>query len=100
MVSGPYIYENRWVRLVLVDVEAPDGGRFESHVARLGRVTIALLVDGSERVLTLWRYRFATDDWAMSLSAGLWRKARSLRLTRLGKRWRSQGGGRLGSRSI
>lgn len=65
------VYDNRWIRLVLVDVEAPNGERFESHVARLGRVAIGLIVDEGERVLTLWRYRFATDEWGYELLGGI-----------------------------
>lgn len=65
------VYDNQWVRLTLVDVEPPEGHRFESHVVRLGRVAIALLVDEAERVLTLWRYRFATDGWGYELIGGI-----------------------------
>jgi 8-oxo-dGTP pyrophosphatase MutT (NUDIX family) len=65
------IYDNPWVRLVLVDVETPDGQRFEHHVVRLGRVAIALIVDDDDRVLTLWRYRFATGDWGYELLGGI-----------------------------
>jgi 8-oxo-dGTP pyrophosphatase MutT (NUDIX family) len=65
------LYDNQWIQLVLVDVEAPDGRRFESHVARLGRVAIALIVNDAEHVLTLWRYRFATDDWGYELIGGI-----------------------------
>jgi hypothetical protein len=38
------IYNNRWVRLVLVDVEPPDGRRFEHHVVRLQRVVAAVVL--------------------------------------------------------
>src|SRR5712691_4285693 len=65
------LYDNSWVRLVLVDVEPPGGERFESHVVRLGRVAIALIVNQDERILTLWRYRFATDDWGYELVGGI-----------------------------
>jgi 8-oxo-dGTP pyrophosphatase MutT (NUDIX family) len=65
------VYDNPWVRLVLVDVEAPDRRRFEHHVVRLGRIAIALIVDDQERVLTLYRYRFATDDWGYELLGGI-----------------------------
>jgi 8-oxo-dGTP pyrophosphatase MutT (NUDIX family) len=72
MVHGERtVYDNRWVRLALVDVEPPNGKRFEHHVVRLGRVAVALVVDGDERVLTLWRYRFATDSWGYELLGGL-----------------------------
>jgi 8-oxo-dGTP pyrophosphatase MutT (NUDIX family) len=65
------VYDNPWVRLVLVDVEPPNGERFEHHVVRLGQVAIGLVVDDQERVLTLWRYRFATDDWGYELLGGI-----------------------------
>jgi hypothetical protein len=51
--------------LTLVDVEPPNGARFEHHVVHLKRVAIAIVVDNDERVLTLWRYRFATEDWGL-----------------------------------
>jgi NUDIX domain len=65
------LYENRWLSLSLVDVEPPNHQRFEHHVVRLGRVAIALVIDADERVLTLWRYRFATDDWGYELLGGI-----------------------------
>jgi len=64
-------YDDRWVRVELVDVEPPDGRRFEHHVVRLDAVAVALVVDADERVLTLWRYRFATDEWGYELVGGL-----------------------------
>jgi 8-oxo-dGTP pyrophosphatase MutT (NUDIX family) len=65
------VYDNRWVRVELVDVEPPGGGRFEHHVVRLDSVAVALIVDVDECVLMLWRYRFATDDWGYELVGGL-----------------------------
>jgi 8-oxo-dGTP pyrophosphatase MutT (NUDIX family) len=65
------LYDNPWIRLSLVEVEPPDGRRFEHHVVRLRRVAIALVVNRDEQVLTLWRYRFATDDWGYELLGGI-----------------------------
>ncbi len=65
------LYSNRWIKLSVVDVEPPNGARFEHHVVRLNRVAIALVIDDAERVLTLWRYRFATDDWGYELLGGI-----------------------------
>jgi hypothetical protein len=65
------VYDNPWVQVGLVDVEPPNGERFEHHVVRLGRVAIALILDDEERVLTLWRHRFATDDWGYELVGGI-----------------------------
>lgn len=65
------IYSSPWVQLVLAQVVPPAGKKFEHHVVRLGRVAIALVFDDDERVLTLWRYRFVTDDWGYELLGGI-----------------------------
>ena len=66
------IYDNRWVRLGLVDVEAPNGERWDYHVVHFGRIAIAMIVDeDDDTVLMLWRYRFATDQWGYELLGGL-----------------------------
>jgi 8-oxo-dGTP pyrophosphatase MutT (NUDIX family) len=65
------IYDSRWVRLGLVDVEAPNGERWDYHVVRLGRIAVALIVDDQDRALMLWRYRFVTKQWGYELLGGL-----------------------------
>jgi 8-oxo-dGTP pyrophosphatase MutT (NUDIX family) len=66
------IYDNRWVKLDLVDVQPPGGvPRFEHHVVRLNRVAIAVVLDDEDRVLMLWRHRFATDEWGWELPGGI-----------------------------
>jgi ADP-ribose pyrophosphatase len=65
------VYDNRWVRLSLVEVEAPNGQRWEHHVVTLDQVSIALLVNEREEVLMLHRYRFAVEQWGYELLGGL-----------------------------
>jgi 8-oxo-dGTP pyrophosphatase MutT (NUDIX family) len=65
------VYDNQWVRVTLVDIETPDGQRFEHHVVRLKTVAIAAVVDERYRVLMLWRYRFVTDEWGWELPGGI-----------------------------
>lgn len=65
------IYDNRWVRLGLVDVRAPNGERWDYHVVHLGRIAVALIVDNQDRALMLWRYRFVTEQWGYELLGGL-----------------------------
>ena len=65
------IYESPWVDLVLVDVEIPDGPRFEHHVVRVPRPAVGTIVsDGAGRILLLWRHRFITDTWGWEIPAG------------------------------
>lgn len=65
------VYDNFWVRVTLVDIQTPDGERFEHHVVRLKTVAIAAVLDEQDRVLMLWRYRFATDEWGWELPGGI-----------------------------
>lgn len=65
------IYDNRWVRLGLADVEAPNGQRCDYHVVHLDRIAIALIVNDRDEALMLWRYRFPTRQWGYELVGGL-----------------------------
>jgi 8-oxo-dGTP pyrophosphatase MutT (NUDIX family) len=67
------IYESSpWVRLGLVDVEAPNGERWDYHVVHFGRIAVAMIVDeDADTVLMLHRYRFPTDQWGYELLGGL-----------------------------
>jgi 8-oxo-dGTP pyrophosphatase MutT (NUDIX family) len=65
------VYDSDWVRVVLVDVELPDGRRFEHHAVRLPRKAAGAVVHDAERgVLLLWRHRFITDTWGWEIPAG------------------------------
>lgn len=65
------VYDSRWVRLDLVDVELPDGQRFEHHVVRMQRVVGVVVLDEHERVLLMWRHRFITDTWGWEIPMGI-----------------------------
>ncbi|OIJ92250.1 NUDIX hydrolase [Streptomyces sp. MUSC 14] len=65
------VYNNRWVRLELVDVEPPGVKRFEHHVVRLQHVAVTAVLDDQDRVLMLWRYRFVPDQWGWELPGGI-----------------------------
>ena len=65
------IYTNYWLNVCLVDVELPDGQRFEHHVVRLRHLAVAVVVNSRREVLMMWRHRFITDAWAWELPMGL-----------------------------
>lgn len=65
------LYDSRWVQLHLVDVELPDGQRFEHHVVRMQRVVGVVVIDDDERVLLMWRHRFITDTWGWEIPMGI-----------------------------
>ena len=66
------LYESEWVRLSLVDVETPDGNRFEHHVVTLRPAAMTAVVDDAGgRVALVWRHRFAADGWNWELPGGL-----------------------------
>lgn len=65
------IYESRWMRVAVADVELPDGQRIEHDVVRLPRHASAAVVQDDKRgILLLWRHRFVTDSWSWELPAG------------------------------
>jgi 8-oxo-dGTP pyrophosphatase MutT (NUDIX family) len=65
------IYDSEWLGLTLVDVEIPDGERFEHHVIRMPNQAAGTVVrDPDLGVLLLWRHRFITDTWGWEIPAG------------------------------
>jgi 8-oxo-dGTP pyrophosphatase MutT (NUDIX family) len=65
------IYESPWVSLDLVDVELPDGQRFEQHVVRMARpVAGAAVVREPGQVLLIWRHRHVTGTWGWEIPMG------------------------------
>ncbi len=65
------IYASDWVRLTLVDVEQPDGHRFEHHAVRMHPVSAVVVLDDAGRVLLEWRHRFITDTWGWEVPTGI-----------------------------
>ncbi|MFJ2178116.1 GntR family transcriptional regulator [Streptomyces sp. NPDC087851] len=65
------VYDNRWVKLDLWDVEPPGVERFEHHVVKLQHVAISAVLDDQDRVLMLWRYRFVPQQWGWELPGGI-----------------------------
>jgi 8-oxo-dGTP pyrophosphatase MutT (NUDIX family) len=65
------LYESEWVSLRLVDVEIPDGERFDHHVIRMPNQAAGAVIGSPDRgVLMLWRHRFITDTWGWEIPAG------------------------------
>ena len=65
------IYESPWMRLVLTDIELPDGTRFDHHVLRTPNHAAGVVVHDPDRgVLLLWRHRFIVDTWGWEIPAG------------------------------
>jgi 8-oxo-dGTP pyrophosphatase MutT (NUDIX family) len=46
-------------------------GVFSYHVVRIPRIAIAIVLNRSDEVLMLWRYRVVTDQWGYELLGGL-----------------------------
>ena len=65
------LYESPWMNLRLVDIEIPDGPRFEHHVLRFpNQASGTVVFDADRGVLLLWRHRFTTDSWGWEIPAG------------------------------
>ncbi|MFF5976188.1 NUDIX hydrolase [Streptomyces sp. NPDC012769] len=70
-LSEQPVYENRWFRVNLADVELPDGRRLDHYLIRLRPVAVATAVNAADEVLLLWRHRFITDSWGWEMAAGV-----------------------------
>ena len=65
------LYSSEWLNVRLVDVELPDGTRFDHHVVRLPHPAVGVIVrDPARGVLLLRRHRFVTDTWGWEIPAG------------------------------
>ncbi|MFI1830658.1 NUDIX domain-containing protein [Streptomyces sp. NPDC020412] len=69
-LSERTVYENRWVRVNMADVELPDGRHLDHTVIRLRPVAVAAVVNAENEVLLLWRHRFITGAWGWELPSG------------------------------
>lgn len=86
------VYTNKWVNLCLVDVQQPDGRRWEYHVVRLRHLAVAAVVNDQQEVLMMWRHRFITDSWAWELPMGLVEEGSLRKRRRPAKYWRRLAG--------
>jgi 8-oxo-dGDP phosphatase len=64
------VYSSDWMTVALVDVEIPDGPRFEHHVLRMRDAAGTIVTDPDRGVLLLWRHRFITDTWGWEIPGG------------------------------
>jgi len=65
------LYSSEWLNVRLVDVELPDGRRFDHHVVRLPHPAVGVIVHvAAQGVLLLRRHRFITDTWGWEIPAG------------------------------
>ncbi|MFC5910237.1 NUDIX hydrolase [Streptacidiphilus monticola] len=65
------VYENKWFKINLADVELPDGRHLDHYLMRLRPVALVAAVNDRDEVLLLWRHRFITDSWGWELPAGV-----------------------------
>ncbi|AEW95623.1 MULTISPECIES: NUDIX hydrolase [Streptomycetaceae] len=65
------VYENRWLRVNLADVELPDGRHLDHYLIRQRPVALATAVNEADEALLIWRHRFITDTWGWELAAGV-----------------------------
>ncbi len=65
------LYSSEWLNVRLVEVELPDGTRFDHHVVRMPHPAVGVIVREPARgILLLRRHRFVTDTWGWEIPAG------------------------------
>jgi 8-oxo-dGTP pyrophosphatase MutT (NUDIX family) len=64
------VWGNQWLSVRRLDVQQPDGRRFDYHAVRLKDIAAAV-VTRDDCVLLMWRHRFLTDTWAWEIPMGI-----------------------------
>jgi 8-oxo-dGTP pyrophosphatase MutT (NUDIX family) len=64
------VYASPWVSVALVDVQVPDGERFEHHVVRMPSDASGVVAVDEGRVLLIHRHRFIPDSIGWEIPAG------------------------------
>jgi 8-oxo-dGTP pyrophosphatase MutT (NUDIX family) len=64
------LYKDQWVDVRSADIELPDGRHLDHRLIRTAPTAGVVVVNGSGRVLLLWRHRFITDTWGYELPMG------------------------------
>src|ERR1700677_1051582 len=64
------LYTDPWLDIRIADVELPDGRHLEHRVIRTPPGAGAVVTDGQNRVLLLWRHRFIADTWGWEIPVG------------------------------
>jgi 8-oxo-dGTP pyrophosphatase MutT (NUDIX family) len=64
------LYADQWLDLRLADVELPDGRHLEHRLLRMTASAGAVVIDGQQRALLIWRHRFITGLWGWEIPMG------------------------------
>ncbi|MBE1587503.1 NUDIX hydrolase [Nonomuraea angiospora] len=64
------LYADPWLDIRVADVELPDGRRLDHRLVRIAPGAGAVVTDGQDRVLLIWRHRFITDTWGWEIPLG------------------------------
>lgn len=64
------LYQDEWLDIRLADVEITGGRHLSHRLIRTPPGAGAVVMDGQQRVLLLWRHRFITDTWGWEIPIG------------------------------
>jgi 8-oxo-dGTP pyrophosphatase MutT (NUDIX family) len=68
--SEKSLYADPWLDIRVADVELPDGRHLDHRLVRTAPGAGAVVTDGKDRVLLIWRHRFITDSWGWEIPLG------------------------------
>jgi 8-oxo-dGTP pyrophosphatase MutT (NUDIX family) len=71
VISERELYADQWLDLRTADVELPDGRHLDHRFIRMAASAGAVLVDGQQRALLIWRHRFITGRWGWEIPMGM-----------------------------
>jgi len=68
--SEKSLYTDPWLDIRIADVELPDGRHVDHRLIRTPPGAGAVVTDGNDNVLLLWRHRFITGSWGWEIPFG------------------------------
>lgn len=70
VVSERRLYSDEWLDIRMADVELPGGRHLAHRWIRTPPGAGVVAIDGTDRVLLIWRHRFITDSWGWEIPIG------------------------------
>jgi 8-oxo-dGTP pyrophosphatase MutT (NUDIX family) len=70
IISEQPLYKDEWLDIRVADVELPDGRHLAHRSIHTPPGAGAVVIDGTQHVLLIWRHRFITGTWGWEIPIG------------------------------
>jgi 8-oxo-dGTP pyrophosphatase MutT (NUDIX family) len=71
VISERPLYKDKWLDVRTADVKLPDGRHLDHRLIHMSPSAGAVVLDGNNQALLLWRHRFITGRWGWEIPMGM-----------------------------